>query len=76
MLGYCYFDGCKKDTIKMTHNCLVPWDKLPLIVIASGGTIEENAEKSELVRLYDYLVVETSLSQILYKLTKQRDGKI
>lgn len=65
MLGYCYFEGCKKDTIRMTHNCLVPWDKLPHIVIASGGTIEENAKQSELVRLYDYLVVETSLRQML-----------
>lgn len=70
MLGYRYFDGCNKNTIKMTHNCLVPWDKLPHIVIASGGSIKENAERSELVRLYDYLVVETSLSQILDKLNK------
>lgn len=79
MLGYRYFEGCEKDTIKMTHNCLVPWNKLPRIVIASGGTIKENAEKSELVRLYDYLVVETSLCQILDKLnkaTRNREDKI
>ncbi len=74
MLGYCYFDGCKKDTIKMTHNCLVPWDRLPLIMIASGGTIKENAEHSELVRLYDYLVVETSFRQILSELNRKGES--
>ena len=62
-LGDSFFEGCEKSTIKMTHNCLVPWNKLPKIFIATEGTIAENANNSKLERLYDYLVVEVSLMQ-------------
>lgn len=70
MMGYTFIKGCKKSTIKMTHKCLVPWDQLPEIVIATGGTERENADNSKLERLYDYLVVETSLLQKKKELDK------
>lgn len=60
MMGYSYSPGCGKSTVRMTHACLVPWDNLPQIFIATEGSPEENAKKSVLVRLFDYLVVETS----------------
>lgn len=68
MMGYSF--GSKKSTIKMTHKCLVPWDNLPQIKIATGGSEKENANNSKLERLYDYLVVETSLLQMRKKLEK------
>ncbi len=67
MLGYIMNEGTGCNEMNKTHNCLVPWEMLPMVTERYNKKAIEEGWGSVDYQAYDYLVVKTTFEMAITK---------